>query len=105
MNYKKFEKILRTFKKIQDTHSVLHDLGFNFYEGKFKLSGHTDDLLDEVLKSHYTEEGREWINWFIFETNYGERDMKGRDGDKPICYDMKSTWEYCEQYRFINLKK
>ena len=106
MNYKNFERILRAYKKIQDTYSVLDGLGFDFYEGKFKLSGHTDDLLDEILKSHYTEEGREWINWFIFETNYGKEDMEGRDEKgKPICYDMKSTYEWCEQYRFINLKK
>lgn len=103
MKYKQFKELIESYKKSQKAFSELYDLGFDFYEGKYELARFTDEILDTALKTHYTVEGIDWINWFIFETDYGNIDMKGIDNDgSPICYDMKSTYEYCEQYRFTS---
>ncbi len=76
------------------------------------------------LKSHYDEEGIDWVNWFIFENDFGEKDWSkyktfkksneeifrsiagaekekfgARDADgNPIFYSIESTWEYLEKH-------
>ena len=103
MKYKQFKELIESYKKSHKAYRELEDLGFNFYESRYELVRFTDEMLDAALKTHYTVEGIDWINWFIFETDYGNVDMKGRDSDgSPICYDMKSTYEYCEQYKIIS---
>ena len=99
MKFKEFKNLLNKYKKIEKSYSELHDIGMDFYEGKYQLSSLTSEILTISLESHYMDKGVDWIMWFIFETDYGKKDMKGRDGDVPICYDMKSTWEYCEQHK------
>ena len=99
MQLKEFQNILEKFKSYSDKISELHDMGFDFYEGKYELVSDVDKIIDIALSSHYTEQGTDWINWFIYETDFGQRDMQGRDeNDKPICYDVESLHEYIEKH-------
>jgi hypothetical protein len=74
------------------------------------------------LETHYTNDGIEWVSWFIFENEWGETDRsklpvyrKNESGvmeldlnynghaandenGNPICYDIKSLWEYIEEH-------
>ena len=100
----------------------LYELGFDIMEGKFKLSSVIDDQFYNTLNLFYNEGGVEWINWFIYESDYGKRDFtktpifkKNDDGitilserfkddfgahdenGKPICYSFKSLWKYIEK--------
>jgi len=103
--------MLLTFKKSLEDLSELYDIGFDLYEGKYKLSGHIESLLETSLKSHYTKEGVDWVMWFIFEADFGSKDfsVKNNDGDKiewgatdennnPICYSYESLYKYIKQY-------
>lgn len=98
MQLKEFKKLLKIYKAFSDKLSQLHDLGFDFYEGKFELMSDAEKLFDTTIASHYNEEGVEWINWFIYENNYGKRKLEAKDGDELICYDVKSLHEYIEKY-------
>ena len=94
-----FQNLLEKYKTLSDKISELHDIGFDFYEGKYPLMSDVEKLFDIMILSQYNEKGVDWINWFIYETDYGQKDMEGRDeNNKPICYDVKSLHEYIEKY-------
>lgn len=120
MTYEYFLKLLLAYKKLEEEFSELHDLGFDFYEGKYKLSETVYSLFQTTLELHFTEDGVDWINWFIYENDWGTKDWskykklssdgKLIDSDpidvygatdengNPICHSFESTWEYVKQY-------
>ena len=99
MQLKEFQNLLEKYKSFSDKISELHDIGFDFYEGKYPLMSDVESLFDIMISTHYNEKGLDWINWFIYETNYGKKDMEGKDENgNPICYDVNSLFEYIEKY-------
>lgn len=114
MEYKDFLSLLMTYKKLTDDLSELHDIGFNFFEGKYRLMYHVEQIFETAISLHYTEAGVDWINWFIYENEYGQKDWTVYDskGDKfkhpatdengnPICYSFESLWNYIEEHHKI----
>ena len=121
MEYSDFLEELMTYKKINEELSELHEIGFDFYEGKYKISDKIENMFLIFLRTHFTEEGVDWIIWFVFENEYGQKDwsqlksFKFEDGKavendlnskygakdengNPICYSFESTWEYVKKY-------
>jgi hypothetical protein len=93
------ENLLEKYKALSDKMSQLHDLGFDFYEGKFPLMSDMEFIFELTLKSHYTQQGADWVNWFVYETNYGERKLEAWDENKNlICQDLKSLHQYIEKH-------
>lgn len=99
MQLDELENLLKKYKAVSDNLSELHDIGFDFYEGKFPLMSDMEFIFDLTILSHYNKKGAEWVNWFVYETNYGQKDMEAKDeNDNPICYDVKSLYEYIEKH-------
>jgi hypothetical protein len=116
MTYEQFEKLITNCEKLHNDFSELYSMGFNFLEGKYTLEDYFDHIVDVALSSNYNEEGVDWINWFMFESDFGKKDWSkskslnnepssndkygARDKDgNPICYDIKSLWEEIQQYK------
>jgi hypothetical protein len=125
MEYREFLTNLMTYKKLMEDISELHDIGFDFFEGKYNLVTHIESMMTNTFNSHYTKEGVEWIEWFIYEADYGMKDFsstpsyeKNEDGEfvlvhengevrwgardedgNPICYSYESLYEYIQQYK------
>jgi hypothetical protein len=121
MKLEHFEKLMNEYRKGSGMISELHDIGIDLLEGKYKLSDSLYHLFISSLESHYTENGIDWVTWFIFENDWGEKEWnkvplykKNSDGvselvidedrhaatdenNNPICYDIKSLWEYVEK--------
>jgi hypothetical protein len=98
MELTNFKKLLENFKSFSDKISELHDLGFDFYEGKYKLIEDVDKMFDIILKTHYNKYAIDWINWFIYETDYGQKKLEAWDENKNlICQDLESLHEYIEK--------
>ena len=121
MEYKDFLGILMPYKKLMEDFDKLQSMGFNFFDGKYKLEENVGRMLDATLDSHFTEEGIDWIHWFIYENKWGEKDWskipvwdketgklierdpveaygaKDENG-KPICYSLESTWELVKNH-------
>lgn len=122
MTYEEFLGILMPYKKLNDEFSELYQMGFDFLEGKYLLEESISRIVDTALSSHYTVEGVDWINWFMFENEYGQRDWsklpvydaktgkiiedadpmkaygaKDENGN-PICYSFETTYEFVKQY-------
>ncbi len=119
MKRKEFEKIIKTHKYGMGMIHELYELGFDMMEGEFKLSSVIDDQFYNTLNLFYNDKGVEWIDWFIYESEYGKKDftkipifIKDEDGvstlsekisdgygahdenDDPICYSIKSLWKH-----------
>ena len=121
MTYEEFLGVLMPYKKLNEDFSELYRMGFDLLEGKYRIEENVSKILDCFLTSHYTDEGVDWINWFIFENEWGTKDwsklpvydMEGKliheadpmkaygakdeDGN-PVCFSFESTYEYVKQY-------
>lgn len=122
MKYSDFLKLLMTHRKINEEFSELSDMGFDFFEGKYRLVEHVESIVDTAFSSVYTTDGVGWIWWFVYENEYGQRDwssvpsyerdengnytISNRDKDKfpatdedgnSICHSYQSLWEYIEK--------
>lgn len=120
MEYEDFLGILMPYKKILEDFRELYSTGFDFLEGKYQLENEVSKILDSALNSHFDEQGVEWIYWFIYENDWGEKDWsiykvfnsqgeitdrdpmeaygaKDRDGN-PICYSFESTWDLVKNH-------
>jgi hypothetical protein len=98
MKYKTFKKAIYAFRDLWADCSTLFNIGLDVaYEGKYNLLGRAESILDAFLESHYTKAGREWVNWFIFENDFGKKGLTATDGDESICYDLRSLFEYIEE--------
>ena len=51
-------------------------LGTNFFESPLAEVGW--DLINTLINSHFDEEGRDWINWWLYEKD-GNPEMKAWD--------------------------
>ena len=98
MELNHFEKIINTYKRGNEMISDLHDLGFDLMEGKFQLSQIIDEQFNTTLSLFYTDDGVDWVEWFIFDSKYGTQEgITASDSDEPICYSIESLWEYIEK--------
>jgi len=121
MKYEHFLKIMENYRSFSDNVSILYKIGFDLYEGEYPTVEQVDKILGTVIESHYGEEGVDWVNWFIYESDWGEKDWsqnncynekgelihkKGEsqfgatdeDGN-PICYSLESLYEYLEKLK------
>lgn len=76
--------------KIDKAHSANIDL-INF----------TDDYsaaISILLSAYYGAEGKEWVDWYLYESDRIKGSATDKDGN-PICYDDESLWELVEKGR------
>ena len=121
MTYEEFLNVLMSYKSLSEDFSELYGMGFDFMEGKYLLETKVERILNATLSSHYTEEGVDWITWFIYENEYGQKDWSrlptydletgklieknpmesygaSDENGNPICFSFETTYEYVKQY-------
>lgn len=91
MTYEKFEKIMLALNKSSQNTNLLYRHGVDITE----ITDHLQTIIEDLLGFIFTKEGKDWIEWFIYEKDFGEReDIKAWDSDKnEIAYDIKSLYE------------
>jgi hypothetical protein len=125
MTYSNFLRTMLTYQKISKDISELADIGIDFLEGKYRLSELTYSLFLSTFESHYTKGGIEWIDWFMFDANWGLKDFTNNDiptfqinddgeteviepdgevkwgaidsDGNPVAYSFESLWELLEK--------
>jgi len=99
MQYNDFENLLNEYREAQKMLSELNKIGFDFFEGKYKLSDKFYEILCIATRTHYDNIGITWIEWFIFDTQYqsGKKYEAYDEDTKLICQDTKGLWEYIEK--------
>lgn len=109
MTYDHFHSLLMVYKQTQLNIRELYQVGVDLYESKYALSDKIYEMFTLGFTSTYTEEGFEWIEWFIFENDWGlknwssipsKEDVKAfgaRDKDgNAIAYDIPSLYQLLE---------
>lgn len=94
MTFKAFQQMIVLLKKDFERSRKLHKLGFDDIQLKEELQ----QVIDILLKSHYSKEGEDMISWWIWEDVekflYDEKGNKIKDLSK-----MEDLWEYVEEIR------
>lgn len=123
MTFDKFSKIIERLKNHSERVHNAYSLKIDLIDFDDDLNRIIDDLIKEI----YGETGYDWFSWFCFENDYGNKDWKslpilgtsrkidgkvaniGRikngkigvgawdENGNPICYDVRSTWEFLEK--------
>jgi hypothetical protein len=99
MDYTSFFNIVENYKQGSEMLSELHDIGFDFFEGKYQLSDILYKQLEYSIKAVYTEEGFDWVSWYIFERNFGLDDLEAFDENNDrICNTLEEIFLYITKY-------
>ena len=121
MKYEAFLKMMLNYQNFQKNISSLYDVGLDLMESKYAISNITCDILEAAFTSHYTNEGWEWVCWFMYESDWGHKDWSSaktfkqledgrvelvekdnhygatdKDGN-PIAYSLESLYQLLEQ--------
>lgn len=100
MKFKEFKKIVELHQETNKIFDALYVLGFDFLENdKFPVWANSDKMFSHLMKSHYTDAGLDWINWFIYDNEFGTKGLTAFDNQVPICYDLKSLHECIKLYK------
>ena len=119
MEFEKFEKIVTTLRDASDRHEKALVIGLDLLEFTDPWATVIQDLISEI----WTEEGVDWLSWFMWESDFGRKDWsehtsysveEGKviekeaikwgatdENGEPICFDIKSTWEFIQQWEKI----
>lgn len=91
MTYEQFEDIMTKLQKSSDNTDVLYRHGVDVTD----VTDHLHSIIGKLLCCVFTSEGYDWIEWFIYEKEFGKRaDMKAWDADKnEIAYDLRSLYD------------
>lgn len=119
MTYERFLKVILSLQKEDRTINALYTNGVDLIN--FVDPYH--DIISELIKEIYGEEGYDWFSWFCHDSEYGQKDWSTSDSYKineegnmelehkrgevrfgahdkegnPICYSFESLYEYLEE--------
>jgi len=118
MELRNFEILIAS---LQEQHRRV-DIAYNLKIDVVEFSEPLHRAVDLLVKEIYGEEGYSWFSWFCYDSDYGNRDWSklpcftsGPNGKiipankksttkygafdasgNPICYSVKTTWEFLE---------
>lgn len=97
MNKEEFVKLLATYKQCLDNVSSLYDVGVDLMESKYALP--LESLMTTMCDAVYTAEGVDWIDWYMYETDFQSRKMEAWDDEQLICQTVEDLYDYIEKYK------
>ena len=92
MKLEVFKKLLYVMRQQEEKLNAAYKSGIdliNFFDD----GGNATSLL---LSVYYGEEGKDWIDWYLYERDSNSADIN------PICYDDESLWKEVEQCKLDN---
>jgi len=97
MNKELFKRILNEFIKLEDFTDSLNELGLNIIETPlYNTSGY---LFDKLIESYFTEEGVNWVTWYMFEKRPCPEQIHATDEDgNEICNNIDELWDIVKDY-------
>ena len=98
MELSTFTVIINTLKKQNDDMRTLNSLNVDL----INFADPYESVITILIKEIYGQEGYDWFSWFCYDCDFGSKYSKKNPGawdkdEKPICYDVKSLWNYLEK--------
>lgn len=91
MEYSEFLEIGLRIQKLSKRTRALYDLGMDV----INFENDYYEVIDLLLKQSFTETQYEWVSWFIYENDFGQKGMEARDeSGELICHSWESLWEH-----------
>ena len=94
---KEFIELLEDHKTQQNRVDALKDAGFDLYDSPIIEYGNF--LFERVLSIYFSEEGRDWIYWWLYEKN-GNPEMKAwdKDNNEISTETIEDLWNIVKEY-------
>ena len=99
MTKEEFIKLLSLYGEFLKNCRKYYELGIDFYESKFPTWTITEELFDIIIEQNYNTYGIDWIQWFVYETDFQEKKMEAQEGETLICQSVEELYEYIEKYK------
>lgn len=102
MTFEYFKRFIDTYQANHSSLDKLYKLGFDFLENEnFPLYNHLAETLELFIKSHYNNDGWEWVGWFIYENDFGKSNLRAHDENgNLICQTLEELYVLLEtQYK------
>ena len=94
-----FIKILKNYRRVLYKIRELDKVGVNLYESKFGISEDIDRLFIDTMAASYDEFGIDWIEWFVYENEFGEKQLEAKSDGVLICQNFEDLYDYIGKYR------
>lgn len=89
-----FIKLINTINIFEKEVDKWNNLGLNMFETK--LCNSVWELIGISLKSHFTEQGYDWIYYYLYEEHHKVFDDSGKEIPLNTADDL---WELIKEYR------
>lgn len=100
MTKENFINLINEYKKFIEYTNEYYKFGIDFYESKFPIIKPVEKILFISLESVYETLGIDWIDWFIYEDEFGAKELEAWDAEgKLICQTAGDLYDYIEQYK------
>jgi len=101
MNRADFKAFLSQYEQFYTNCDKLYHIGIRLVSGEseYPIQDYCDKMFDIVVASTYNDFGVEWINWFVFDCDFGKKIKGAWDGYNLICQTLDELLDYVEQYR------
>ncbi len=101
MKLEDFQELVNELKFVTNRDDSLLSNGIDL----LNFSDNYHKIITMLIKEVYGEDGNDWFGWFCYENDFGEKGIGAWDENKnPICYDVKSLWEFLESKKESNGK-
>lgn len=95
-----FLELLKQYRIINEYVAKYEKLGIQLYEGEYPIMDPVNLLFETTLKGNFNEFGIDWINWFIFENNFGDNKLEAYESNGDlICQTEEELYNYIQQYK------
>lgn len=102
MDKETFIKIIKNIE-LAEKNTLLYDkFGIDLYEGEYSVVDPLFQTIDLFFSAIYTKIGVDWINWFMYEKDFGkDENMKAYALNVEICRNVEELYNLVNQYKII----
>ena len=99
MTKEQFIEVIKLHKQSTDNLNEYYKMGLDLLDNKKSPVEPLFKVIDILFDSIYTEEGVDWISWYIYDNNYGEEELTAFDGETQICKNIDELYDYIQKYK------
>lgn len=93
-----FVKCIEKYKSQNKTLDQLEELGFEIWDTSVIEFGWY--MFDAFLDSNFNEDGKDWINWWLYErAEFSDMKAYNEDGSEIPMDTIEDLWNLVEKYR------
>ena len=103
MDKETFIEIIKNLELAEKNILIYDKFGIDLHESKYSVVTPLFQTIDLFFSTIYTEIGVDWINWFMYEKNFGKNEnMKAYEANIEICKNVEELYNLVNKYKIIN---